>query len=269
MTLPTVATLWIGPSLSWIEQLSLTSFVAAGHRTKLYCYEPVEGVPQGVEVADANQFFQRSQDLIQNAGPSMTADLFRLHLMQQSDEVWVDSDMIAIRPLTLNENGFAIGYERQGQSVCNAVLRAPRDSASIKLVLDFVNDPHHEPPWLRPVLRAKLKDVPKENLLSKLYSVKRSSLGPQALTYALNQTGEISEVHSPHAFFSVPWQFSDVLFNPYGGTEGWMTEETQAVHLWSFALSGYHKSHQPHPTSFVGQMQTKLGIDVSHLKRHL
>lgn len=32
-SLPTIATLWIGSELSWLEQLCLRSFVDAGHET--------------------------------------------------------------------------------------------------------------------------------------------------------------------------------------------------------------------------------------------
>lgn len=267
MTISTISSLWVGRPLSWIEQLSLRSFLAVGHKVKLYSYAPIEGVPQGIELADASEIFQPSQDLWDNAGPSMVADLFRLHLMQKSEEVWVDTDMVALKPVTVSDSGFSIGYEKPDQVICNAVLRTPRDSASIKLLLDYVNDPHNKPQWLRPALRNKLGKVPKEKLLSQLYHTKRSSMGPIALAYALRQTGEVSEVRPQEAYYSVPWQFTDVLFNPYGGTEGWMSDETEAVHLWSHVLSGHHKRHQPHAESFIGKLQRELGVDVSHLKR--
>ncbi|CAD0183324.1 hypothetical protein RUESEDTHA_00188 [Ruegeria sp. THAF57] len=264
---PAVATLWVGRPLSWIEQLSLTSFLAVGHSVKLYTYSAISGVPDGVEVADASDIFAPDQEFLQDVGPSMVADIFRLHLMEKRDEIWIDADMVAVKPITLNENGFAVGYESPNHKICNAVLRTPADSGSLKLLLDFIAKPHHQPPWLRPALRAKLADFPEQQLLSGLYKVKRSSMGPMALSYALRQTDEISEVRRREAFFSVPWQYSDVLFNPYGGAEGWMSADTEAVHLWSHALSNFHKTRRPHPNSFVGRMQSKLGIDVSHLKR--
>ena len=266
MALPIVSSLWVGPDLSWIEQLSLASFLHHGHRVKLYSYGEINGVPDGVERVDAASVYEPTDDIRQNAGPSMTADLFRLHLVHDTDEVWIDTDMVAVKALTKNENGFAIAYERQGKAICNAVLGAPRHSAAVQYLLDYCNDPHDQPGWLRPRLRNQLSGVPKEQLISTLFKVKRASLGPMALAYALRETGEVSEVRPRQAYFSVPWQFADVLFNPYGGTEGWMSEETEAVHLWSSALSSFHKTNRPHPESFVGALQQKLGIDVSHLK---
>ena len=53
MSLPIVASLWIGGRLSFLEQVCLKSFVDHGHRTILYTYGAVAGVPDGVEVLDA------------------------------------------------------------------------------------------------------------------------------------------------------------------------------------------------------------------------
>ncbi len=269
MMLPTIASLWVGRPLSWIEKLSLSSFLAVGHKVKLYTYSDISGVPDGVELANAAEIFNPSPDIVKRAGPALVADVFRLHLMQKSDEVWVDVDMVATKPILLNKNGFAIGYETAGKSVCNAVLRTPRESQSIKFLVDFTENPHNNPPWLRSILRAKIVDTPSDQLLSSLFRVKRPSMGPIALTYALRNTGEIREARPRGAFYSVPWQYADVLFNPFGGADGWMSAETEAVHLWSHALKAYHKKRKPHPDSFVGTMQAKLGIDVSHLKPHV
>ncbi|WP_298905574.1 hypothetical protein [uncultured Aliiroseovarius sp.] len=218
-------------------------------------------------MADASEIYTPPEEILKNTGPSMVADLFRLYLMQKTDEIWVDTDMVAIKPMTLTGNGFAVGYEAPNKSICNAVLRTPRDSASIQQLIHYVENPHNDPQWLRPVLRARLADAPKRKLLTRLYKIKRSSMGPLAVGHALRDTGEVSEVRAREAYYSVPWQFCDVLFNPYGGTEGWMSEETEAVHLWAHALSNYHKVHRPHPESFVGKAQQELKIDVSHLKR--
>ena len=48
--LPELHSLWIGPRLTWLEQLCLVSWLAHGHRAVLWTYEPVENLPPGVEV---------------------------------------------------------------------------------------------------------------------------------------------------------------------------------------------------------------------------
>ena len=48
-------TLWVGKSLPPLQRLCLASAVATGCRTRLFTYEPVEGIPPGVEVIDGNE----------------------------------------------------------------------------------------------------------------------------------------------------------------------------------------------------------------------
>jgi len=55
MALYDVASLWIGPELSWMEQICLLSFMEKGHRTVLYAYDDVKSVPDGVEIRDARE----------------------------------------------------------------------------------------------------------------------------------------------------------------------------------------------------------------------
>lgn len=42
-----IGTLWIGGSLSWLEQLCLKSFVDAGQPITLFAYAPIPNVPAG------------------------------------------------------------------------------------------------------------------------------------------------------------------------------------------------------------------------------
>ncbi len=49
-----VQSLWIGDSLSPMEQLSAASFLANNHEYHLYVYEEVENIPDGVTIKDGN-----------------------------------------------------------------------------------------------------------------------------------------------------------------------------------------------------------------------
>src|SRR5262249_6951691 len=84
-------TLWIGPRLSALERLSLTSFLHHGHDVHLYTYESVEGVPDGVRSFDAREIL--SEDRIfrhgRGAGRDVVgslgafSDLFRFKLLRE------------------------------------------------------------------------------------------------------------------------------------------------------------------------------------------
>ena len=56
-----IQSLWIGPELSNMEQLSATSFIDHGHTYHLYTYGDVENIPEGVVVKDGNEILPESE----------------------------------------------------------------------------------------------------------------------------------------------------------------------------------------------------------------
>ena len=61
MLIKTVQGLWIGGSLSKIEQLSIASFLKNGCDYDLYVYSDVANVPAGVTIKDAAQIIPQSE----------------------------------------------------------------------------------------------------------------------------------------------------------------------------------------------------------------
>ena len=59
-----VQSLWIGPSLSNLEKLSISSFIKNGHDFHLYAHEPVEGIPPGTTLKDGNDILSRKIFLV-------------------------------------------------------------------------------------------------------------------------------------------------------------------------------------------------------------
>ena len=53
--------LWVGPTLSVMEQLSIASFLRHGHTYHLYVYEDVQHIPAGTVVQDGNQILPSSR----------------------------------------------------------------------------------------------------------------------------------------------------------------------------------------------------------------
>ena len=53
-----VASLWIGESLHYVNQLCLKSHLVQGHPVTLYCTDTVRNVPEGVEVRPAEEIMQ-------------------------------------------------------------------------------------------------------------------------------------------------------------------------------------------------------------------
>ena len=60
-----IAALWMEGKLSFLEQLCLKSFVDAGHHVKLYHYGPLENVPDGMELANAEEVLESNAPINQ------------------------------------------------------------------------------------------------------------------------------------------------------------------------------------------------------------
>ena len=70
-----IAALWIGGALSFLEQLCLKSFVDAGHAIRLYAYEPIPNVPEGVEIKREGPCFGDCEGSCSVGGSPLTLTL--------------------------------------------------------------------------------------------------------------------------------------------------------------------------------------------------
>lgn len=104
-----VQSLWIGPSLSNLEKLSISSFIKNGHDFHLYTYEPVEGIPPGTTLKDGNDILSEKEIFSYsntNAGKSSVSafsNLFRFMLLYLKGNYWVDTDMVCTQFLNMSE----------------------------------------------------------------------------------------------------------------------------------------------------------------------
>ena len=119
---------WHGSKLPLHVQLCLTSFVARGHRFRLYAYEKLE-VPVGVDVMDAAEILPQSAIFFyKNADGSKGsvacfANLFRYMLLAQEGGWWVDADVLRLDG-PIPDEALCFGRERDGV-IGNAILRSP------------------------------------------------------------------------------------------------------------------------------------------------
>ena len=62
--------LWVGPKLSAMERMSISSFLQNGHDYHLYVYEEVKEIPPGTIVRDGNEILPASLQVEQMADES-------------------------------------------------------------------------------------------------------------------------------------------------------------------------------------------------------
>lgn len=95
--------LWIGKRLSLMEQLTLRSFVAQGHRFVLWTYDDLEtALPAGVERRDAREILPAESVFHYRGGPfpgscAGFSDMFRYAILAERGGWWVDMDVTCLR----------------------------------------------------------------------------------------------------------------------------------------------------------------------------
>ncbi len=266
MPLPIVASLWIGGSLSFLEQLCLKSFVDHGHRTILYAYGEVTGVPEGVEVLDANTIFP-NENYIRHAksgSPAVHADAFRYRMIEVQNVIWVDADMLCMRPWDFKDQ-WIFGWEKPDKLVCNAVLGLPRFSKTLAKLNALCATEYPIPPWAKPEEKERLEKAHAAGNPVHVSELEWGVWGPAALTHFLNETGEMAHVLPQMAFFAIPFKHRRDLLNPGNHIDEQLDGGCYGVHLWNRRLRRRIVTHEngiPNPDSFLGRAVTRHGIDV-------
>lgn len=127
-----IQSLWIGKRLSKMEQLSITSFLSHGHVYHLYVYDPIEGVPPGATLKDANEILPSSMIFQYREQGSYAgfSNYFRYKLLLERGGWWADTDVVCLRPFAFSKK-HVLATERDGQGrefVTSGIICAPQGS---------------------------------------------------------------------------------------------------------------------------------------------
>ena len=144
-----VQSLWIGGTvLSNVERLAITSFLQNGHAFHLYTYEPIENIPEGTTVKNANEIIPQSKAFtvplahITNCYSSFS-DFFRWKLILDRGGWWVDLDLVCLKPFSgFGEYVFSGGQGKPGSDDCIASgwFKAPKKSPIMQWGWDKCQD---------------------------------------------------------------------------------------------------------------------------------
>lgn len=239
---PPVSALWIGPKLSVYEQLSLRSFLRSGHPVTLYAYDRVKGVPNGIEVINAETIVPREAVFRNPDSPTfaMFSNLFRYEMIAKTGSTWIDADLIKLNePLPDSEYLFA--YESETH-INNGLVRAPRESELIERLIAGT----------QPMLSPSHRDVP------------WGTYGPRLLTQHVHELG--LDKFSLSAAKIYPVHYADIgrLFSADHRDREWCslaTRGSMTLHLWNkFLAESGQKQRCPHPQSFLGSLMAENGI---------
>lgn len=253
---------WVGERLNFVARLCLKSMLAAGHKVRLYSYDPggPAGIPDGVELHDAAEIMPRSELRFytgeqRSRGAALAANLFRYNLLAQGKGAWVDLDMLLLRPLDLQQS-YVFGAEEQG-TINNAVLAAPADSELVRQLRLLPQD-DRRPPWYGP--RRTFLDA-WNRLLGRPRAIENrpwGTYGPEMLTYLVRKLGLQRFVAPPDAFYPIDWRTAAVLNRPSTEVERHLTARTQAIHLYNSQLELVE--NRPAKGSFLADQAERVGL---------
>lgn len=241
--LPVIQMFWHGAPLSRIERLAVSSFLQNGHRVDLYVYDEPTGIPAGASVKDAAQILPRSTLFRHKRTQSLAAfaDWFRYRLLYERGGIWVDADMVCLRPFDYEEE--EIYAWQDDKYINNAVLGLPAGHALADWLAACCENPNQPLPYddftvrfrklRRRVLRGDLRG-----------DVRWGENGPKGLTSAARHLGYADKALPSWHFYPVsPLHFRQL----FASAEGRPLElnGSRAVHLWNHLLeeqAGFDKN---------------------------
>lgn len=254
--------LWIGPALSYLEQLCIVSFQRAGHHVILYAYDEVANVPGGVEMRDAATVLQGEtiRRHARTGSPAVHSDLFRYLLLAREDVIWADTDAYCVRPFDFaSPHVFGRLEDRLGIGV----LALPPDSPGLAALIDFARDPAPRVVFDRDFRRMALSPT------ALPFPVERqpwAATGPMAVTYFLTRSGEIEHALPEPAFYPIDFDHRNLLIRPRRRerVEAAITDEVWSIHFYGRRMRPRLASEEggvPRRNSYLYNLLKTHGID--------
>jgi hypothetical protein len=258
---PVVNAVWIGASLDDLHAACLRSFVLAGHRMVLHCYDIPRNVPPDVETADASKLMSRERVVYykSNGSPSLFSNLFRLKILEAGLGLYVDCDVFCVRPIPKQD--YIFGYQT-GDQLNGAVLKLPVGSQTLIEMLKFADDPYYIVPWL---VRSKLLRYRFRKFIGLPIHISNYSwgkLGPEAITYFAHEAGTIHHAAPIDVFYPVSHHQVALLIDPHLSLADIGTPRTLCIHLFGHTLSQRMKGRAIPASSPLGQMLERCGLSV-------
>src|SRR6266403_2121203 len=226
-----VVTFWHGP-LDKLRQTCLRSQVAAGHKVTVYSFEPLPGLPDGVGNAEAEAILPHA--FAEKLRPPLSdgtwrdwttlqfSDFFRMRLMARNQGLWLDADVLLLKPVQIDPANPTFAWERPRQ-LGNSVLYLPPDDPIVAAFEDLMQRNELTPDWL--ALRHRLTFMLRKlrGGSKRVSDIRVALYGPAALTALARRAGELQHalpkktfyaVHAEPKLFFEPADFSALIADP-------------------------------------------------------
>jgi hypothetical protein len=228
---PDVVTFWHGP-LDRLRSLCLRSQVAAGHKVTVYSFDPLPGLPDGVVNAEAEAVLPHAfSEKLRPPQPDGSwrdwttlqfSDFFRMRLMAQNAGLWLDADVLLLKPVETDPAKPYFAWERPRQ-LGNSVLYLPADDPIVNAFTDLMEQEELEPDWLALRHRLVLMLRQLRGRSNRVADLRVAIYGPASLTALAKRNSELHHalpkqsfyaVHAEPKLFFEPSDFSRVVADP-------------------------------------------------------
>lgn len=261
--LPEVRGLWIGSSLSKIEQLCIRSFQDHGHKFVLYTYEEMTNVPPKTELRDASKLIPRTElaAYVKQSYLAGFADWFRWELLRRDGGYWIDMDVVCLAPFDFTAE-VIFGYQ-QDNIPNTSVLRFPPEHPAIIDMVDRSMNPHRFRP--EDAVRRKLKKA-----LRRLLNDSRAKIswaeggGPIGFRHVATEH-DLLRFGLPYTVFYPVHNthFGSMLDATFAHDDDFFAQ-TRAIHLWNEVGRRYFnwdKNATFHPNSLIEKLKRKHHVE--------
>jgi len=215
-----------------LRRLCLRSQIKAGHRVTLHSFTPLADLPDGVINADAEAVLPRAfAERLRPSGPDgawrdwttlQFSDFFRMRLMAQGAGLWLDADVLLLKPIEIDPAKPYFAWEKPRQ-LGNSVLYLPDGDPIIKAFAALMAQDALTPDWL--ALRHRLTFAWKKmrGRVERVSDIRVAIFGPASLTALAKRHGSSAyalprksyyTVHAEPKLFFEPSDFKALIGDP-------------------------------------------------------
>lgn len=242
---PVIQSLWLGPKLSKMEQLSISSFLQNGHQFHLYIYEDVHGVPKGTIIKNAEKILPRSKVFRDSDRETFAgfSNFFRYNLLNKRGGYWVDLDVICLKKFDLRSHIiFASEQDSDGTMIITScVLKTPPENSLINSACQACS-----------------------NMDTQKYHFGQA--GPYMLGRLVSEMNHERFAVPKNVFCPVPyfdwWKVISEKTSVQEEVHNMISHEVYAVHLWNemWRLDNVDKNQDFHPDCFYETLKSRYLI---------
>ena len=227
--------LWIGERLGPVAGACLRSFVRVGHPVVLHCYDEPRDAPDGVVLSDAATLVPRDRVFThaKTGSYALFSNYFRYQIMQRSLGLYVDCDVVCVRPVPTRSYLFGL---QDVETINGAVLKLPSGSPLLGDLTALFDQGVFAPPWYSRQRRLTQYIKTLFGRHADLAHAPWGVAGPVALTWFAKKHGLRDWAQPMDVFYPVPHTEVSSFFDPDVTWESLITEQTCCVHLWNEKL---------------------------------